>query len=80
MGGPNHGTRRVLAINTSMRNVALCLAISSRSFSGTNVEVAVIAFSALMLPPNFLFTTYHGRKLKKKAELAKSSPSAKDAA
>jgi bile acid:Na+ symporter, BASS family len=80
MGGPNHGTRRVLAVNTSMRNVALCLAISSRSFSGTNVEVAVIAFSALMLPPNFLFTTYHGRKLKRKAELAQSSPSAKDAA
>jgi BASS family bile acid:Na+ symporter len=80
MGGPNHGTRRVLAINTSMRNVALCLAISSRSFSGTDVEIAVIAFSALMLPPNFLFTTYHSRKLKKKAELAQSSPSAKDAA
>jgi BASS family bile acid:Na+ symporter len=80
MGGPNHGTRRVLAINTSMRNVALCLAISSRSFSGTNVEVAVVAFSALMLPPNFLFTAYHGHKLKKKAELVESSPSAKNVA
>ncbi len=77
MGGPNHDTRQVLAINTSMRNVALCLAISSRSFPGTNVEVAVVAFSALMLPPNFLFTAYHGRKLKKKAELDQSSPSAK---
>jgi hypothetical protein len=45
-----------------------------------DVEIAVIAFSATMLPPNFLFTTYHRRKLKKKAELVRSAPSATDAA
>jgi bile acid:Na+ symporter, BASS family len=70
MGGPNRGTRRVMAVNTSMRNVALCLAIAARSFPGTDVEVEVVAFSALMLPPNLLFTIYQGRKIKKEAALA----------
>ena len=71
-GGPEAGTRRVLVITTSMRNIALCLEIASVSFSGMNVDVPVIAFSALMLPPNLLFTLYHARKLKKAASLAPS--------
>ena len=32
----------------------------------------VIAFSALMLPPNLLFTLYHARRLKKTTSLAPS--------
>ena len=71
-GGPEAGTRRVLVITTSMRNIALCLEIASVSFPGMNVDVPVIAFSALMLPPNLLFTLYHARKLKKAASLAPS--------
>jgi BASS family bile acid:Na+ symporter len=67
LGGPADGTRRVLAINTSLRNVALCLAIASRSFPGADVDVGVIAFSTLMLPPNAIFTFYHVRKMKKRA-------------
>ncbi len=79
MGGPGLSARKVLAVNTSMRNVALCLAIAARSFSDERVTVAVIAFSALMLPPNFVFTIYQGRKVKKEATLAaQSSTSAKD--
>lgn len=78
MGGPTRSTRRVMAVNTSMRNVALCLAIAARSFSDKQVTVAVVAFSALMLPPNFIFTIYQGRKVKKEARLAaQSSTSAK---
>ena len=65
LGGPDRGTRRVLTVNTSMRNVALALAISSRSFPGANVDVGVLTFSALMLPPNVLFTIYQSRKMKK---------------
>jgi len=65
LGGPDTGTRRVLTVNTSMRNVALALAIASLSFPGANVEVGVVAFGALMLPPNVLFTIYHIRKTKK---------------
>jgi bile acid:Na+ symporter, BASS family len=67
LGGPDDGMRRVLTINTSLRNVALCLAIASRSFPGADVDVGVIAFSALMLPPNAVFTFYHVRKMKKRA-------------
>jgi BASS family bile acid:Na+ symporter len=65
LGGPDRGTRRVLTVNTSMRNVALALAIASRSFPVANVDVGVLAFSALMLPPNVLFTIYQSRKMKK---------------
>lgn len=67
LGGPNDGTRRVLTISTGLRNVALCLAIAARSFPGADVDVAVIAFSSLMFPPNAVFTMYHVRKMKKQA-------------
>ena len=67
LGGSADGTRRVLAINTSLRNVALCLAIAWRSFPGADVDVGVIAFSTLMVPPNAVFTFYHIRKMKKRA-------------
>jgi BASS family bile acid:Na+ symporter len=65
VGGAQRGTRRIMAVNTSMRNVALCLTIAASSFSDSRVTVAVVAFSALMLPPNFFFTIYHSRKSKK---------------
>ena len=67
LGGPAVGTRRVLTVSTSLRNVALCLAIAARSFPGADVDVAVIAFSTLSLPPNALFTIYQIRKMKKQA-------------
>jgi BASS family bile acid:Na+ symporter len=67
LGGPDDGTRRVLTVSTSLRNVALCLAIAARSFPGADVDVAVIAFSSLMFPPNAVFTMYHVRKMKKQA-------------
>lgn len=67
LGGPDDGARRVLTVSTSLRNVALCLAIAARSFPGANVDVAVIAFSSLMFPPNAVFTMCHVRKMKKQA-------------
>jgi predicted Na+-dependent transporter len=81
MGGPDRGTRPVMAVNTGMRNVALCLAIAARSFPGTDVELAVVAFSALMLPPTLIFTIYQGRKIKKgTVPEAQSKLTSKDAA
>jgi hypothetical protein len=58
-------------VNTSMRNVALARA--SRSFPAANVDVGVLAFSALMLPRNVLFTIYHSRKTKNFAADAQSA-------
>ena len=58
LGGPGKEMRRILATGSSMRNAALGLMIAANSFPGTNVNVAVVAFSALMIPPNMLFTVY----------------------
>ena len=77
LGGPDRGTRRVLTVSTSMRNVALALAIASRSFPGASVDVGVLAFSALMLPPNLLFTIYQSRKMKKLAAVTAQSATAR---
>jgi BASS family bile acid:Na+ symporter len=58
LGGPDAETRRVLASASSMRNAVLCLLIANRDFPSTQVPTAVLAFSALMLPPNLLLTLY----------------------
>ena len=58
LGGPCAETRRVLASASSMRNAALCLLIANCDFPHTKVPATVLAFSALMLPPNLLLTLY----------------------
>ncbi len=45
-GGLEHAQRRAV------------LLIASRDFPGTNVDAAVVAFGALMVPPNMLFALY----------------------
>ena len=59
LGGPGKETRSILATASSMRNAALALMIAISSFPDLHVDVAVIAFSGLMIPPNMLFTVYH---------------------
>ena len=68
LGGPDRNNRRVLATGTSMRNAAICLLIAQKSFPDTGVDVVVVAFSALMVPPNMLFTLYETIKNKKSAK------------
>lgn len=58
MGGPERGTRQVLATTTSMRNVALCLLFAVESLQDMNIETPLVAFSALMISPNLLLTLY----------------------
>jgi BASS family bile acid:Na+ symporter len=70
LGGPGMDTRRVLATTTSMRNAALGLAVALNSFPDRQVDVAVIAFSALMIPPNMLFTVYEVIHERRKARSA----------
>jgi BASS family bile acid:Na+ symporter len=65
-GGPNRAHRRVLATASSMRNVVLCLAIVRYTAPGAPVEVPLVAFSALMIPPNLIFyllTVWRDRKV-----------------
>jgi BASS family bile acid:Na+ symporter len=71
MGGPAKETHPVLATITGMRNVALCLLIALNTFPDPAVQTPLVAFSALMVPPNMLLTVYaviRSRKAARKAE------------
>ena len=67
LGGPAPDTRRVLATATSMRNAALGLVVALHSFPDRTVDVAVIAFSALMIPPNMVLTVYEVLRKRRRA-------------
>lgn len=70
MGGPRQENRRILASATSMRNAALCAAIAVRSFPGTDVDVALVAFTSLMVTPAStlaLYATFKKRRAKRVA-------------
>jgi bile acid:Na+ symporter, BASS family len=58
MGGPAKETRPVLATVTAMRHVAMCLLIALNTFPDQAVQAPLLAFSALMVPPNMLLTVY----------------------
>jgi len=58
MGGPAKETRPVLATVTGMRHVVLCLIIALNTFPDPAVQAPLLAFSALMVPPNMLLTVY----------------------
>ena len=69
MGGPTKETRPVLATVTGMRNVALCLLIALYTFPDPAVQTPLVAFSALMVPPNMLYTLYWVIRSKRKARV-----------
>jgi predicted Na+-dependent transporter len=54
LGGPRKFTRPVLASASSMRNIALGLAIAVRSFD-IAVLTPLVAFAAIMVPLNSLY-------------------------
>jgi bile acid:Na+ symporter, BASS family len=58
MGGPAQETRMVLATVTGMRHVVLCLIIALNTFPDPAMQRHLVAFSALMVPPNTLLTAY----------------------
>jgi bile acid:Na+ symporter, BASS family len=60
LGGPEPSNRRVMAIATNMRNAGVGLIMATRMFSSTGADVAIIAYMGLMVPPNLLYTLYHG--------------------
>ncbi|WP_323313350.1 bile acid:sodium symporter family protein [Anabaena cylindrica] len=55
LGGPELANRKVLAISTSMRNVAICLLIATSSVVNQNIEATMLGFSALLTPMNLVF-------------------------
>jgi BASS family bile acid:Na+ symporter len=72
LGGPGKETRGVLATVSSMRNAALCFLVASRNFPDANVDVAVIAFSALMVPPNTLLALYLAIRNRRESKRARA--------
>lgn len=70
LGGPATGIRHALATSTGMRNVMVALLIALNSFPDSDVDLAVIAFSALMVPPNLVFTIYQNRRARRQAGAA----------
>ncbi|MEB3293066.1 MAG: bile acid:sodium symporter [Synechococcales bacterium] len=55
MGGPELENRKVLAISTSMRNVAICLLIATSSVVNQNTESMMLGFNMLLTPMNLVF-------------------------
>lgn len=55
LGGPELVNRKVLAISTSMRNVAICLLIATSSVVSQNTESMMLGFSVLLTPMNLIF-------------------------
>jgi len=66
MAGRAKEARPVLATVTSMRNVALCLLLALKTFPDPAVQTPLVAFSALMVPPNMLLTLYWAIRNRKK--------------
>jgi bile acid:Na+ symporter, BASS family len=58
LGGPAKETRPVLATVSGMRHVGLSILIALNVFPDPAVQTALLAFSALMVPPNTLLTIY----------------------
>jgi len=55
LGGPRKFTRPILATASSMRNIALALAIAIRSFDDPAVLTPLVAFMAIMVPMNLVY-------------------------
>ena len=55
LGGPEVADRKVLAISTSLRNVAVCLLIAASDGADPHLLPPVLAFSALSVPLNAVF-------------------------
>jgi BASS family bile acid:Na+ symporter len=49
VGGPTRGTRQVVALGTSNRNIALALLVALSSFPGTDVPAAVVGNGLLLI-------------------------------
>ncbi|MDY6899744.1 MAG: bile acid:sodium symporter [Cyanobacteriota bacterium] len=55
LSGADIESRKVLAIATSMRNIAICSALSSMGVLGPKAEVVIIGFNAISTPMNLVF-------------------------
>ena len=57
-------------MGTSMRNIALCAVIAFESYPDTQVELGIVAFSALMVTPNSMLALYENYRRRRNKALA----------
>ena len=60
LGGPDRSTRRVLALGTGMRNTMVALLVALASFPDTDIDLTVLATSAVGLAAATALTFYEG--------------------
>ena len=73
-GGPSAETRQVTASATSMRNVALCLALAADRFAGRDVQTPLVAFSAIMATPNLVLAIVSSLRARRASKAASPGP------
>jgi BASS family bile acid:Na+ symporter len=57
LGGREFHNKTVMALSTSLRNVGVCMPLAIQEFPARNEIVAILAFSGISIPMNFLFAT-----------------------
>jgi BASS family bile acid:Na+ symporter len=57
-GGPESGHRQVMAVATNLRNVGIVYVIVAECCVDTQLPSAVLAYMALMVPPNLVLTLF----------------------
>lgn len=67
LGGPEQEHRQVLAVSTNLRNVGLVYVIVDNCCGDPLLPAAVLAFMALMVPPNLVFTVFQAIRRKQHA-------------
>ncbi|MDX2271409.1 MAG: bile acid:sodium symporter [Cyanobacteriota bacterium] len=67
MGGPELENRKVLAITSSMRNVAICFLIATSSAVNQDTQSTMFAFNVFLTPMNLVFSEAVNR-IKPKSE------------
>lgn len=66
--GRNNEEKRFFAALSSMRNIVVAFVVASISFPAQNVDLAIVAYFALMLPPNAVMMLVQRWKMKVHAE------------
>lgn len=69
MGGPESGSRQVLAVSSNLRNVGLVYVLVSECCGDPLLPLSVLAFMAIMVLPNLVLTVACGVWRKKHTDL-----------
>jgi BASS family bile acid:Na+ symporter len=62
LGGPDHDTRKAMALTTSLRNVGVGLVIAAGNFSGTAAVTATLAYGIFEIVGSLLLTLAWSRR------------------